>query len=642
MRKLICVLLALMLAGGASAFAEPAWTPPADEAVETPAPEPLDPEVVEAQLTAMLPVLDSFARILDDAGETAYDPASADFVWNQLYQLAVNWYQPDPNGPQDPEDWVSVPADALLTYAAASFAGLEALPELPQAEVPPRIIAGENGEMYAFARSEPRQVYVVVERYAADVEGIRAGIGLYESAYNFRLGGLTALLEQPVAEEDATEADIPGEDGEAAEAPAEEPEATGEDLPEAEAEGELPGEAADAEGEGEPAGGEAEAAAEEAPESLSFPLAVRDIRPETEADFAALEPIACYIRYRAPSENLLEEVLLPFNSLSWGSSGAEVAALQRRLNALGYSCGEENGVFGAETLRAVRYFQDALGVTQDGVANVDLQNRLFSADAPVCQPYANLYEGRQGVRVEELQDRLRELGYLAKPVDGNFDDRTRAAVVLFQSTAALGADGIAGINTLTALAADDAPFCPEFVELRFGDTGPRVIEMQEQLLSLGLLSGWANGVYDNATAAAVRAYVQANAIDEDGSLGVSALTIARMFGLGPTPEPTVNPTSSPEPTLAPEDASAPEATAAPEGAYSTPSASPLQPTPALEPEDGEADEPEPTEEAESTGDGTPGNALLGSEGSAPKSGGDFYPVEVPPDSEGAPNASEGE
>lgn len=54
--------------------------------------------------------------------------------------------------------------------------------------------------------------------------------------------------------------------------------------------------------------------------------------------------------------------------LSSGSYGSAVKALQETLNALGYSCGTADSSYGTKTENAVRKFQKANGLTQDGIA----------------------------------------------------------------------------------------------------------------------------------------------------------------------------------------------------------------------------------------------------------------------------------
>ena len=47
--------------------------------------------------------------------------------------------------------------------------------------------------------------------------------------------------------------------------------------------------------------------------------------------------------------------------------GDDVALLQKRLNALGFDSGREDGIFGEDTARAVKAFQKEYGVAEDGI-----------------------------------------------------------------------------------------------------------------------------------------------------------------------------------------------------------------------------------------------------------------------------------
>ncbi len=54
--------------------------------------------------------------------------------------------------------------------------------------------------------------------------------------------------------------------------------------------------------------------------------------------------------------------------LRQGASGGEVEELQRRLKNWGYYSGEVDGIYGSQTVEAVKYFQRKNGLTVDGVA----------------------------------------------------------------------------------------------------------------------------------------------------------------------------------------------------------------------------------------------------------------------------------
>ena len=64
-----------------------------------------------------------------------------------------------------------------------------------------------------------------------------------------------------------------------------------------------------------------------------------------------------------------------------GSSGEEVEKIQSRLKELGFYDGPIDGEFGNATEQAYRAFQEAAGVTVDGIAGSD-RDVLYSDDAP--------------------------------------------------------------------------------------------------------------------------------------------------------------------------------------------------------------------------------------------------------------------
>jgi putative chitinase len=64
-----------------------------------------------------------------------------------------------------------------------------------------------------------------------------------------------------------------------------------------------------------------------------------------------------------------------------------------------------------------------------------------------------LKQGSSGPDVQDLQQKLKDLGFDPNGVDGNFGPGTKAAVIAFQQSKGLQADGIAGPATLAALQA---------------------------------------------------------------------------------------------------------------------------------------------------------------------------------------------
>lgn len=87
-----------------------------------------------------------------------------------------------------------------------------------------------------------------------------------------------------------------------------------------------------------------------------------------------------YIRgYIVPKYEVerVETVKIELNVLRKGSKGEQVKTLQRLLNALGYNCGNVDGDFGSKTETALKAFQKANKLTQDGVCGSNSWNAIL-------------------------------------------------------------------------------------------------------------------------------------------------------------------------------------------------------------------------------------------------------------------------
>ena len=211
------------------------------------------------------------------------------------------------------------------------------------------------------------------------------------------------------------------------------------------------------------------------------------------------------LRYKAPVDWLLERT---YRRLAYGSRGSDVSDLQTRFIELGYPTGWEDGIFGPRTQRAVFLFQDAIYAPLDGVASENLQKLIFADDAPRYVEYIELRRGggHNGIRVREMQQRLRNLGYLAYYADGIYGPRTEEAIRIFQRQHGLAQSGVATVDTLQLLYSGRATFCSSFIDLYRGDSGIRVKELQQRLQELGYYLGRINSEYDSKTADAVRMF----------------------------------------------------------------------------------------------------------------------------------------
>ncbi len=245
-------------------------------------------------------------------------------------------------------------------------------------------------------------------------------------------------------------------------------------------------------------------------------------------------------------------------SLQRGFTGSDaVRVVQRRLKELGYYKGSADGDFGPATEEAVKAFQKANGLTVDGkvgektLAKMNSKNAVTYKEAnaaasskstkkvtntPKATATPNLEKdyyltiGSKGKKVETLQRRLIELGWLSGSVTGTYDELTAAAVSAFQKkTKDLWEDGIAGPDTLRALYSSNAargsnPVSSSTETLEFGSEGSEVKKLQQKLKDLGYLSGSADGKFGVATQAAVIAFQKNNNLTADGKAGVATLS----------------------------------------------------------------------------------------------------------------------
>ena len=141
------------------------------------------------------------------------------------------------------------------------------------------------------------------------------------------------------------------------------------------------------------------------------------------------------------------------SGLMVGSTGNKVTALQQDLTALGYYYGDISGHYGSLTQAAVKKFQKAKGITQDGIAGTTTLNAIAKAlgNSGSSSSGSALREGDENSAVLELQTMLKELKYYYGDLTGSFGSLTKRAVRKFQDDNDLTVDGIAGTKTINLL-----------------------------------------------------------------------------------------------------------------------------------------------------------------------------------------------
>ena len=134
-----------------------------------------------------------------------------------------------------------------------------------------------------------------------------------------------------------------------------------------------------------------------------------------------------------------------YPQIRYGNRGNFVTLIQFLLSEYGYDV-DVDGIFGNGTRNAVVAFQEANGLSPDGVVGPNTWKTLLT-----LPPYPVLRRGSSGAYVRYLQQKLESFLIPVGEIDGVFGAVTQNAVIAFQRANGLTADGIVGPATWASL-----------------------------------------------------------------------------------------------------------------------------------------------------------------------------------------------
>ena len=243
----------------------------------------------------------------------------------------------------------------------------------------------------------------------------------------------------------------------------------------------------------------------------------------SDSDTSLLKLLESYaIEGEEPAWTFLKPAV-QYSPLSRGSRGEAVRAIQQPLYDLGYYDYYIDGIFGPRTQYAVELLQMDLGRVSNGIADSELQRLILEGGLKHYDAFMALTRGNRGMRVRLMQERLRDLGYLADAADGIFGANTQRAVQLFQSENDLSVSDGATRETLKLLYSDAAKHCASYIDLYRGYTGYRVRELNNRLQALYYLEHNPGSTYTAETSEAVRAFQRRADLTVNGDATVPVL-----------------------------------------------------------------------------------------------------------------------
>jgi peptidoglycan hydrolase-like protein with peptidoglycan-binding domain len=135
----------------------------------------------------------------------------------------------------------------------------------------------------------------------------------------------------------------------------------------------------------------------------------------------------------------------PSASYYTGMSTEQTMQLQKGLASYGFYTGQIDGVYGPETMQAVKKAQTKLGVPADGIWGPETSHAY--------QAYMKEQSGKNqpDVFVMQMQADLTALGYYTGEVDGYYGPDTEAAVKAFQKDHGLPVTGEFDSATVDAI-----------------------------------------------------------------------------------------------------------------------------------------------------------------------------------------------
>lgn len=263
-----------------------------------------------------------------------------------------------------------------------------------------------------------------------------------------------------------------------------------------------------------------------------------------------------------------------------GSSGSDVTQLQQNLTAAGFYDGPITGYYGELTQAAVMRFQQARGLSADGIAGpatlTALQNTGTTYQPTATPTTGGLSVGSSGPSVTRLQTQLTSLGIYSGPITGYYGPLTQAAVLRFQQANGITPSGTAdamtlamlentiaarpvntvtvvqqpvpysnplgSLNSLSSLNSTGSiqPFVPLSASssvssavttsspgrvLYRGDSGQAVADLQRSLNRAGVYQGPLTGYFGSLTEDAVLRFQQLNGIEPNGVAGPVTLEV---------------------------------------------------------------------------------------------------------------------
>ena len=178
---------------------------------------------------------------------------------------------------------------------------------------------------------------------------------------------------------------------------------------------------------------------------------------------------------------------------------------------MGYTTAEPTGIFDVDTTVAIQYLQNDLGVTVSGIATKELQYKIASDVTAKHEGYSAISTTSEGIRVNDLQARLRTLNYMSDGISGVIDKPTEEAITRFAKQNGYEySGGVIAPEILNGLFNADATVYHGYIDVANGHYSNSVLLLNQRLNQLGYLKGSVNPFFDHKTESAINLFSTVN------------------------------------------------------------------------------------------------------------------------------------
>ena len=204
---------------------------------------------------------------------------------------------------------------------------------------------------------------------------------------------------------------------------------------------------------------------------------------------------------------------------SLGSQGDEVEKIQKRLTDLGFYTGAVDGDFGPVTEQAYRAFQEAAGVTVDGISGSD-RDVLYSDDAPKANAKS---EEKEEQKDEEKEEEVKSEDEEVK----SEEEEVKAEEV---KTEDKDDDLVGAVDEQEETKPEEEPTVEDIAfeektSIVYGDFTEDVTDIQSKLQALGYFGIEPTGYFGDYTVDAIKAFQEANKLNVTGELDAETLAV---------------------------------------------------------------------------------------------------------------------